>query len=1580
MQRSMAVRAEPVADPAAAGGRLLDRYTPLHRLGRSARVDTSLALDDLGGGAVVVKSFAVPLSGSAAAPAWAGGVRSPYPYGVLTTVPATVGRDESGHVFIMRPYIDGVALDERLRRGPMSVPEALRTLRNVLHALAFAHEHGVLHGGVKPENVILDDPAGAAILVDFAQTTVPSGRDDELVPAARYLAPEQAGLLARPTDVRSDLYSVGLLVFECLTGRLPFTQTELGGVLREQLSQVAPRIRSLGVEAPRALEEIVRRLLHKDPEDRYGCAEAALNDTDAVIAAMDQGLAEPDVTVGADDSRSTLTEPSMAGREDELADLEARLRSGRGRELVLIQAEAGGGKSRLIDEFCHRAQARGCLVLRGYGVEGAAQGPLQVLSGVVDDLVAAARADTGLRARLADGLGVAAAPLSDVLPGLRDVLAPPDAAPALAEANARTRTVAALVRLLEALVPAAGRRVVLALDDGQWAGDLTLEVLATWAESDRDCAEPVASEHTLLAIVGMRPEELAARHPRFARRAVGHRLPLCPLTSADIDQVVESMAGPVPREARALVAELSKGNPFMVSAVLRGLVEAGVLERRASETWAFDNDPTAWRASEESAVVLTRRLQLLAPATRRVLDAGAVLGREFDLTLVATLAGQSRAEVADAVRQGLERHLLWSRGADTAVFTHDSLRAALLHELDPATERALHSSAAQAIEATDPTRAFELAYHFDRAERPDRALDYALGSGGLARRRHDLDLAERQLAIASRAASIADDSTRLDIARSLGEILMLRGRYDEAEAQLELAAALAREEVDRARVCGRLGELMFRRSDLTAAENQFAAGLGLLGERVPTRLRQLVVGILWEILRRFLTPAARRLRRTATDRDRLRAQLLTELQYPRWFGRRLEAFWVMLRQINAAERDASGADLARAHGVWGGALALTFPFLWRRALRHVERSERLARELSDLRGLGHAASMRGCVLLAAGRYRDAVAACADASRALRRHGDRWEAAYATHIQAVCLYRLGELRAAVEVAVEDRDLGPGRTTGFAQVAPLGLVARIAPGQIAPHHLRPALEGPMTDMELRCTAAQAEALRLRAAGRLDEAIACLTPVAAVVRRAWPPSVTIVPVLPLLATLLREQAERPTLAGSRIRLRVARRASRVAVAFACLYPSDRPHALREWGLVTALGGRPGLARRLLSYSLRSARRRGAAAEENATLRQLDRLDRVASGDFGETVGHEGLAMTFGHVERFGTLLDVGAALAAAGSRKEVSEAVRDASWALLRAEHCRVVLDVQEADPRELEVARHAIVRGRPILVGGNDRGDGPAAELSRLRPDARSALCTPILLRGKLVGWFIADHTLVGGLFGIEEERLAEFVARLAGAALARAALTNERQADIIDAQETERSRIARDLHDEVGQILTSTLLDMRLVENTGLGPDSREGLDRVRAGIGSALHAVQRLAFELRPAVLDDLGLVPAVRRLAQNIESTQGMPVQVEDVGLAEDPRVPAEIETTAYRIAQECLTNVARHASATHCSVVIARTRSLLRIVVEDDGVGFLPEQHTSHLGLQGMTERADLVGGRLLVESAPGSGTSVTFEVPVD
>jgi signal transduction histidine kinase len=208
--------------------------------------------------------------------------------------------------------------------------------------------------------------------------------------------------------------------------------------------------------------------------------------------------------------------------------------------------------------------------------------------------------------------------------------------------------------------------------------------------------------------------------------------------------------------------------------------------------------------------------------------------------------------------------------------------------------------------------------------------------------------------------------------------------------------------------------------------------------------------------------------------------------------------------------------------------------------------------------------------------------------------------------------------------------------------------------------------------------------------------------------------------------------------------------------------------------------------------------------------------------------------------------------------------------------------------------------------------------------------------------------------------------------------------VILAQEQERRWIARELHDETGQSITSLLVGLKMIEDARKIKDARVQANRLRRITAQTLDDLGRLARGLHPSVLDDLGLVVAITRYAADYGDSYNIAVEVRTEGL-DSCRLPPPVETALYRIVQEALTNIARHAGAKNVSIILYRRPSDIQAVVEDDGCGFDVETKlrtsasSNHLGLYGMRERAALLGGYITIKSRQGKGTTISVHIPL-
>ncbi len=305
------------------------------------------------------------------------------------------------------------------------------------------------------------------------------------------------------------------------------------------------------------------------------------------------------------------------------------------------------------------------------------------------------------------------------------------------------------------------------------------------------------------------------------------------------------------------------------------------------------------------------------------------------------------------------------------------------------------------------------------------------------------------------------------------------------------------------------------------------------------------------------------------------------------------------------------------------------------------------------------------------------------------------------------------------------------------------------------------------------------------------------------------------------------------------------------------------------------------------------------------------------------------------------------------------------------------------------------GKPLSL---DRPRGQeAAWLHELGLEARAVLVEPLSMEGHGGGLVIALRS-DSGFRDADRQALNSFAASVAQRLAAERSVEIERLRFGNEARERERTRWAREIHDESIQGIGALRLQLANARDAGDTESLSGTVDTVLEGLGREIDGLRHLITELRPAALDDLGLAAALQALARRAQAIDGLEVQTE-IDLGEEPpgpngdssgggrRLDPELESTIYRIVQEALTNVSRHAHATKAVVGVSERDGVIRASVTDDGQG-LPEAERlgprgdgleGGFGMSGMRERAELVGGELEFGPAPGQGTTVRLVVPL-
>jgi tetratricopeptide (TPR) repeat protein len=699
----------------------------------------------------------------------------------------------AGFAFVIMELLDGESL---YKRRPGSLEEVLAVTRQICLALDHAHGHGIVHRDLKPENVIVTS-SGLAKLTDFGLARSVASRltnEGQLTGTVYYLAPEQA--LAKTIDGRTDLYALGVLLFELLTGQLPYGGDDPLAIVSQHLHAPPVRPSTCAAGIPLALDDLVTRLMAKQPDDRPASAGA-------VIDLLDRLSAEaPALDVVPRSPIERLAQARLVGREREFAEARAHWQavvSGGGEVRVLfISGEPGVGKTPLVREIKALAEISGGLVLTGEAyAEGSA--PYTPFTQILHD----ALAQPGL-----DLAPAVVADLATLAPDLRASLAPAAApAGAVFDATAGATNLAPNLglnaaaeqqRLFESFVTlaaqlAAHAPVLLVLEDVQWADSGSLFLVRHLARRAR------AARLRLLVVLTYRDAEVADTCclPEvlfdLQRERLAARLKLARLDREQTARVLETMfrEALAPELVDAIYRE-TEGNLFFIEEVCKTLIEDGKLVPHNGRWQAASLDDL--RVPQSVRETIQARVGKLPEAAQEVLRTAAVIGREFEFAvlraagdweeeaLIEALEAAERAQLVQEVRAGAP--------SETFAFAHTLIPTALRDGLGGLRRRRLHRRVAAALAQLRPDDDAALAYHYAEAGDDDQARARYRRAGDRAAAVYANDDAVQAYTAALELIP-EDDPERFAVLSARAKVHDLMARRDAQQADVVAMLALA---------------------------------------------------------------------------------------------------------------------------------------------------------------------------------------------------------------------------------------------------------------------------------------------------------------------------------------------------------------------------------------------------------------------------------------------------------------------------------------------------------------------------------------------------------------------------------------------------------------------------------------------------------------------------------------------------------------------------------------------------------------------------------------------------------------------
>ena len=916
--------------------------------------------------------------------------------------------EHNGMLFIAMELLEGKSLDQYIRQNSGFDPdEAVNIVFKLAEILDYIHGSGIIHKDIKPGNFFVTESRGNLQfkLLDFGVAHIMELGEiqggEEIAGTFGYMSPEATGLLNENIDERSDLYSLGVIFYQLLTGELPFKAREVGRLLHQQAASVPVRPVTINKEIPAVLGDISMKLLMKDPDSRYQSVKGLLYDLERYRRG------DREFAAGGVDQKVKLTyRTRLLGREDEagkIAGLIGRALEGKG-GLCLIGGEAGVGKSRLVEEFRGYAYSRDMMFLGARCLNHTNKTPYQPFRDLLDDYIGMIeKSDRKTRERELLKLKNTGAGLNEILVRLN---------PRIKRFIGETKELAALEperesqRFLSVLsdffcgISAQTKVCIFVLDDLQWMDVGSMSLLREIAAK--------AGGSCLLVLGVYRDNELGEGHGicDLIKESKLRDYPLEEIKLGKLDyEAVKGLTARILGEKEESIGDLSGyiyeksgGNPLFTINILRELIENGIVVRKDTG-WHTETEGLSRLPVPEGMLnIIMSRIGRLDGQYAKLLCKAAIIGREFDLALLCHLADHDYEKLVEMIDNAISMQLL-EKGAvkGRLLFAHDRIRDVFFFKPEEAERRKIHLEIAGTIERLNEDgiekAVFELAHHYIEARESNKILEYALPAADKAKQSYANEDAVRLYNIA--LGLVADDRERIRINERLIEIYLMIGRYDDAIRISEGLLPLLGASMGRAGMLKKIGIAYFKKGDWGKCEKYIAEGMRLLGEKVPIRKVQVAVSLSVQLAVHLahclISPGLYKRGRLKEPVEK--KEILSMYYTLNWMYGLSDVFKLLyssIRSLNLSESMAvESRELGASLSLYAG-VCMSVP-LFGRSLRFHRKALNIRRKLGDEWGEAQSLQFIGYNNVWKGNYSESQKCFEESQRIFSKIGDAWEA-------------------------------------------------------------------------------------------------------------------------------------------------------------------------------------------------------------------------------------------------------------------------------------------------------------------------------------------------------------------------------------------------------------------------------------------------------------------------------------------------------------------------------------------------------------------------------------------------------------
>lgn len=874
--------------------------------------------------------------------------------------------------YLVLESFDGESLS-RYMSTPQDTDGAAEIILKLASGLDIAHQQNLLHQAIQPASILFNRQNqtlklfnfGYYLLQDISRVTELA----EVISIFGYLSPEASGILRRPVDIRSDIYSLGILFYQLLTARLPYESNDISTLIHQHIATFPPLLSKFNSQISPVLEKIVLRLIEKEPQERYQSLSGLIEDLNEYLNQRKLGKKSVDFEIARADRMGHLSfYAKLIGREKEMGILQNFLdktKDGQG-GCCTVFGEPGIGKSRLIDELRSYVHSLGGIFAGGKCYEYEFRTPYKVLSEAIDNYIDKLKRFSKeeqevCASRIKEALGGLGGEAIKIVPNLVELIG---TVPELVELESKKEKIRFLITVTNFLISLAApdSPLLLFLDDLQWVDEGSLEVLEGLAGKLKNSS--------ILLILNYRDNEVTPTHPLswliskiksqgMAFSEVGLR----PFSITETTRVVSQILMEKEDSTLPLAEELQQrtnGNPFFTLELLHSLVDGGAVYFKDNH---YRFDPGKLKGASLPVTLIDavlKRMSDLSEENLQIISYASVMGKEIQFSLLTQLLQKPSEVILNSIEDGIRSQFLYRdiTGRENIYFMHDRVREAFYKRVSEKERIPLHRHIASVLEEGNKDNPepviYELAHHFIQGRIDTKALKYSLPAARKAGSFYAYNLA---ISLYNAAKEILEKQNKKDsqeyieVLENLGGMYRLALKFGESLEVLKICESLVPSayKIHKARILSKIGETLLDKGELENSAKVLEEALKNLNLRLPTTKFGVALGNLKEFIRQMLHYWWPKVfvsqKYKASEQDLIIVRLLARLDHIYFVFDMNKTLYCFLKGLNLSEKIGPSSELSFSYAIGGGVWS-GFPW-FSRAFRDLDNGLKMAQALGD---------------------------------------------------------------------------------------------------------------------------------------------------------------------------------------------------------------------------------------------------------------------------------------------------------------------------------------------------------------------------------------------------------------------------------------------------------------------------------------------------------------------------------------------------------------------------------------------------------------------------------------------------------